>query len=137
MADLVNIITAYDEAWEQAGSRKGDCYRLAASHLLYDEAPEGSLLVHGQASFMPSHLPCLPFDHAWVEYPDGRVYEPISQMVLTPAEWEAIGRVAYWAAEADKQGWPWAERRYDKETTRQHVLDETTWGPWLPLWETP
>ena len=51
------------------------CYELAGKGILH--APEGSTLVHGTIEGFGNPR----IGHAWVELPDGSVWEPISRVV--------------------------------------------------------
>ena len=106
-------------------NRKGKCYLLAGQYVMDHR---DSVLVHGVASFMT--VVDMPFDHAWVELVNGKIWEPITRMTMTAKQWESIGRPVYWAKEYDS--WAGQPMKYDWDALRERILTEETWGPWFP-----
>ncbi len=91
-------------------TRLGHCYVLAGRHAV--EQP-GSILVHGtiQGGDNPRT------GHAWVEKPDGTVWEPITQWELPADAFERLFNAE-------------AERRYTATEICVLSLRYEHWGPW-------
>lgn len=104
--------------------RQGNCFSLAGQYVMDHK---DSVLVHGVAAFMP-HLVDIPFDHAWVELADGKIWEPITEMTMTAKEWESIARPVYWSGRYEV--WAGLPTRYDHQDLLARVRKEETWGPW-------
>jgi hypothetical protein len=58
-----------------------------------------------------------PNPHAWVEFDEGSVWEPITEQIFTPDGWEAFAH-------------PQVEVRYTKAEARERAMFTGHWGPW-------
>lgn len=92
-------------------ARLGRCYELSGRHVM--NACDGSRLVHGtiQGAGHPR------IGHAWVEKPDGTVYDPVLDAEF-PAEIHAL----VFSARVDAV--------YDLEGVAVQSLRSGHWGPW-------
>jgi hypothetical protein len=67
--------------------REGRCYELALRVMLNPEA-ETWTLVHGSVVSL-SYDPPSRIGHAWIELPDGRIYDPASDRYEAAEKWQA------------------------------------------------
>lgn len=100
--------------WEQ---RRHRCYELAGFAFLFGDlaGAKRALLVHGTM-----HGPYegnQRIGHAWIEFGDRLVWEPVRGLIRDRAEWEAHAR-------------PRAERSYAESTARRAVLQSGHYGRW-------
>jgi hypothetical protein len=91
--------------------RLGRCYELAGEFALMGD--EGVILVHG--SIQGFGNPRLK--HAWVELPNGSVWEPASNK-----EWD---RQVF-----DRVFNPQADNKYDQLSVAKYCTQHEHWGPW-------
>lgn len=90
--------------------RKGYCYVLA---MRYTYEHPIRALIHGTI-----HGPHMPrIDHAWVELPDGSVWEPITNSTFDQQDF----RILFGARE---------ERRYNDTEAARAMLRSNHFGPW-------
>lgn len=105
-----------DDAAHKLDQRLGRCYELAGYALTLGDAPAGSTLVHGSI-----HAVLLRnttrIDHAWIELPDGDVWEPVSRVIWPIGAWNAFAQ-------------PVISHRYVADEARTKILNFHHWGPW-------
>jgi hypothetical protein len=97
-ADLRQRIEA--EARETFGTgrlprRWRRCYEIAGMSMLRRHLPNGSVLVHGNAIMVERGYNAwlsVFRDHAWIELPDGRVWDPVTCEIWAADEWERCAR---------------------------------------------
>lgn len=95
--------------------RRNRCFELAGHAVVFGSVPEGSLLVHG--SWHGPAEDMVRIAHAWVQLPDGWVWEPISCNVYKQEEFE------HWAA-------AWSERSYSKAHAKALMNSSGHYGAW-------
>jgi hypothetical protein len=66
--------------------RQGRCYELVGRVMLYEEGSEAFTLVHGVVN---SGFAWRRVEHAWIELPDGRVYEPVLNEYMDKAGFDS------------------------------------------------
>jgi GNAT superfamily N-acetyltransferase len=89
------------------------CYELAAS-ALFAGAPEGSVLVHGS---IHGYGAPRRIGHAWLNLPDGTVWEPITAKVYDKDAWTAYARAR-------------EERVYTKDQAAKELIGSGHYGRW-------
>lgn len=94
--------------------RRHRCFELATYAVVFGTAPEGSLLVHG-SWYGPGAIERIA--HAWVELPDGFIWEPITCNVYEKTSFE------HWT-----QCWP--ERTYSKPVAQRLIHETGNYGSW-------
>lgn len=96
--------------------RRGRCYELAGYALVFASAPEGAILVHGT---IDGHEPggVGRLGHAWLELPDGTIWEPI---------FGDLWRADDWTAYADAR----VERRYTLKQAQRKIVQTEHYGRW-------
>lgn len=110
----------YDTEWigdEEARTldqRLGRCYELAAFALALGSAPRDAHLVHGSVHALPAPV---RIKHAWLELPDGHVWEPARAHVWHGTSWWTYAR-------------PVIDVRYTVAEARRRIIDAGHWGPW-------
>lgn len=105
---------ANDEPSAEYEDRLKRCFELACYALVFGDAPAGSRLVHGSW-----HGPNAEqrIRHAWLELPDGLIWEPIHAAIYRADQIREYARM-------------WDERTYDKHTASRMTLDWGHYGPW-------
>lgn len=93
--------------------RGGRCYELSAYAVVFGTAPEGSVLVHGSIHGPEAGMQRI--GHAWIELPDGTVWEPLYHEIHRD-----------WATYADAR----EERRYTRRAAMRKIARTGTWGAW-------
>lgn len=93
--------------------REGRCYQLAGAAAAWG-APQGSQVVHGTMNSIFGHD---PIEHAWVEHPDGSVWEPLQGKHWPKPAWDAIVR-------------PSGEKKYHQQEILRNTQEHGHWGPW-------
>lgn len=96
------------EHWPPLASRLGDCYMNAGQILITEEAT----LVHGII-----RAPEGDVAHAWVELDDGYIYEPTSDAVYHPDDFEALHDPVVLAT-------------YESTDAMAIMMREEHWGPY-------
>ena len=66
--------------------RQGRCYELAGRVMLNEDGSETFTLVHGEVS---SGFAWRRIGHAWIELPDGSVYDPVLNEFMTKAGFDS------------------------------------------------
>jgi hypothetical protein len=94
-------------------SRKGRCYELSCYALVFGTAPPNSILVHGSIHGPDDDMERIA--HAWLELPNGKVWEPYTHSVYVN-----------WLTFAE----PREERRYTRYQAIRMVRQTGTWGAW-------
>ena len=89
------------------------CYELAAN-ALFAGAPEGSELVHGS---IHGYGAPRRIGHAWLNLPDGTVWEPITAKVYDKDAWTAYARAR-------------EERVYTKDQAAKELIGSGHYGRW-------
>lgn len=108
-----------DEPARDYSERKSRCYELACQALVWGDAPAGSTLIHGS---MDGHLPdgLGRIGHAWLEFPDGMIWEPImGDLFRTWADWQM------WSDAI-------TEHTYTLRQVQLLLTQHETYGPWAP-----
>ncbi len=90
--------------------RLGRCYELSGLMVLHN--PDTSL-VHGSIQGMGNPR----IAHAWVDLPDGSVWEPATNKVWTRYTFEAFFRAE-------------VTRKYENRSALEHFVRHETYGPW-------
>ncbi|HVZ65088.1 MAG TPA: hypothetical protein VG936_11000 [Lacunisphaera sp.] len=90
--------------------RLGRCYELSGLIVLYN--PDTSL-AHGSIQGLGNPR----IAHAWVDLPDGSVWEPATNKV-----WSRTGFEAFFN--------PRVSQKYDNRRALEHFAQHETWGPW-------
>lgn len=93
--------------------RGGRCFELSAYAIVFGTAPAGSVLVHGSIHGPEAGMQRI--GHAWVELPDGTVWEPYYHEIYRN-----------WTEFADAR---W-ERKYTAKAARRQIARHGTWGAW-------
>jgi hypothetical protein len=96
-------------------NRQGRCYELAGLAMLIEEGSEAFTLVHGilDLSFLGLSS---AYAHAWIELPDGRVYDPNMHSYMPKAE--------YYSRYKPRRCQRYTRLEMAKLAVRHH------WGPW-------
>lgn len=94
--------------------RQGRCYELAGRVMLNEDGSEAFALVHGTAN---SGFAEQRIGHAWIELPDGVIYEPIFNEYMTGAEFNSRAK-------------PSECQRYTRMQTAKLLVHAGHWGPW-------
>lgn len=92
--------------------RLARCFELATKAAAYG-APDGSTLVNGSIQGFDNPR----ISHAWVELPDGTVWEPITRDIIDPRIWKAVYR-------------PVEDVRYSRDEVFQNMAAFAHYGPW-------
>jgi hypothetical protein len=97
--------------------RRGRCYELAGFTFLFGEmvGVKRAMLVHG--SMHGPTADSVRIGHAWIEFGDRLVWEPVRGLIRDRAEWEAHAR-------------PIPERSYAETTARRLAAQSGHWGRW-------
>jgi hypothetical protein len=114
-----DFLNREDEPAYDYSTRKSRCYELACQALVWGTAPKDSFLIHGS---MDGHLPdgIGRIGHAWLELPNGKIWEPImGDLFESWTDWQI------WA---DAQ----TERRYTLARVQRYITATRTFGPWQP-----
>lgn len=90
--------------------RLGRCYELAGRFITNNVG----ILVHGSIQGFDNPR----IGHAWVELPDGNIWEPASAKIWPVEIFSAMFN-------------PEVEQRYDEDETRIAMLRSRHWGPWV------
>lgn len=101
------------EAGHTLEDRSGRCFELSCYALTLGTAPPDSTLVHG--SIQGPYRDAERIAHAWVELPNGKVWEPLRHEVYLNFYEYALAM---------------PERRYDIVRARRLTLSTGHWGPW-------
>lgn len=113
--------TLADNVWfgtEFEGPRSGRCYELAGTAMMRGLMVHRSvLLVHGTI-FNERFSMNGRSGHAWVEFEDGAVWEPILGEVYGPLEWEE------WATPRQDEG------AYNRDDVLHLLVSSGHYGPW-------
>jgi hypothetical protein len=102
------------QRYDLVQARLGLCYMMAGHALVLGTAPKGSKLVHGTIHHV---LAGHSIEHAWLQLPDGSVWEPTQGKTWSAMEWEAIFR-------------PRDTVSYTIEQAREKMLESGDYGPW-------
>ena len=94
--------------------RQGRCYELAARVMLNEDGSETFTLVHGVVS---SGFAWRRVGHAWIELPDGKVYEPVLNEYMTKAGFDSRAK-------------PSECQRYAYMQAMKLLGHTGTFGPW-------
>jgi hypothetical protein len=97
------------EAHPPIPDRLGDCYLNAGQIIMDDDAT----LIHGVITSDQYG----DVAHAWVELDDGYIYEPSTDAVYHPEDFEKIHA-------------PVELKRYEGEEARIEMISNEHWGPW-------
>lgn len=100
--------------YEAVQARLALCYMMAGHALVLGTAPQGSKLVHGTIHHV---LAGRSIEHAWLELPDGSVWEPTQGKTWSPLEWGAIFR-------------PRDTTSYTRVEASAKMLETGNYGPW-------
>lgn len=105
---------ANDEPSVGFGQRIQRCFELAGYAIVFGDAPEGSRLVHGSW-----HGPKAErrIRHAWLELPDGLIWEPIRAVIHQADEFRSWARM-------------WDEVSYTKSQAQNACQAFGHYGPW-------
>jgi hypothetical protein len=98
---------------QRVRNRLGRCYELAGRVMLHEEGSETFTLVHGIVAL---GFEGRRIEHAWIELPDGRVYEPVLD--------EYVEATAF-----DSRAAPSECQRYTRMQAAR-LIAKHTWGPW-------
>lgn len=99
--------------------RLGRCYELAGREVIlpgdrFHPGRGAPVLVHGTIQGFGNP----PNPHAWIEFRDGTVWEPITEQYFGAGEWVAFAN-------------PGAEAvRYTVQEARRRAVVTGHWGPW-------
>jgi hypothetical protein len=104
-----------DESALTIDERLTRCYELAAYALTIGTAPDDAILVHGTWQHVVHTDKRI--GHAWLELPDGQIWEPIRGVIWYRAAWNMILQ-------------PIEERRYTKSEAHNAVMFYRHWGRW-------
>lgn len=90
------------------------CYEIAGYAIAFGSAGDSARLVHGSW-----HGPNADqrIGHAWVELPNGLLWEPIHAAIFDAEAMKAYARM-------------WDERTYDKSTARKMIQSHQDYGRW-------
>lgn len=102
--------TIEDEPAGTTAERAGRCYELTAYALLFGSAPLGTVLVHGTVQGNGPRI-----GHAWLELPDGSVWEPMYHLIYL--NWTEYASAV-------------EERRYTSTEARRLIMSSGHWGCW-------
>lgn len=117
VCDLLGTEVANGEPSAIYADRRTRCYELAACAVLppYGLAPKGSRVIHGTIKGPGNHYERI--GHAWLELPDGLLWEPISGLIHDRNEWMK------WAS-------AWEERTYTRGQVIQLIGRHQHYGRW-------
>lgn len=104
-----------DESALTVEERLTRCYELSAYALTIGTAPPDATLVHG--TWQHVVYAAKRIGHAWLELPDGHIWEPISGQIWKREMWNLILN-------------PVEECRYTKDEARNAVMFHRHWGRW-------
>lgn len=99
-------------ARSRIAARLGQCYVLAGRAVAFGPYEVGTL-VHGSIEGYGNPR----IAHAWVELPDGSVWEPISDTEYPQIVFRALFH-------------PGPGPRYAREAVLKHIAGSAHWGPW-------
>lgn len=100
---------------EDSGPRTSRCYELASSAMIR-LAPRGATLVHGSI-YNPDFPVPGRMGHAWIELPDGAVWEPVFGIIYEPLAWLEYAS-------------PEIERAFTYDDVLHLTLSSGHHGPW-------
>ena len=104
------------ESLKQVRNRRGRCYELTWRAMLEEEGSEAFVLVHGTLAASLLGL-WDAYGHAWIELPDGRVYDPTLNEYAPKAEYYD------WYKPSDCQ-------RYSRTQAMELAAHVGHYGPW-------
>lgn len=92
--------------------RLGQCYALAGRYII-DHYGSDLALVHGTIQGFGAP----PLDHAWVRFPDGRVWEPATNTIYSPGDFQVLFN-------------PQEVQTYSGKEAMSKMVDTGHFGPW-------
>jgi hypothetical protein len=95
-------------------ARKGRCFELAGRAIIFGNTPKNSLLVHGTWMGPGAEE---PYAHAWIQLSDGRIWEPITCLLVPRKVWETVTKAR-------------SERLYSRHTASTLMIKSKHWGCW-------
>lgn len=103
-----------DEVFLTFEQRIKNCYHLAGYAVVFGEAGRSSRLVHGSWQGPTAEQ---RIGHAWVELPNGLIWEPIFAAIFDGEELRRYARM-------------WDERTYDYHVAKKMIQSSGHWGRW-------
>lgn len=104
-----------DESALTVDERLRRCFELAGYALTIGDAPSDAILIHGTWQHIVHAERRIA--HAWLELPDGQIWEPIQGNIWHRRAWIALLQ-------------PQEERRYTRAEARRLVALHHHWGRW-------
>jgi hypothetical protein len=105
------------ECLKRVRKRAGRCYELAGRVMLYEPGADGFTLVHGHLCPQVKVDPHRAYAHAWIELPNGTIYDPVLDQYIPVAVYAAS-----WGAVA--------EARYTQKKAVTLMTGRGDFGPW-------
>jgi hypothetical protein len=108
----VTVEERFSRGTDPGRDYRGRCYEMAIKYLATHVDEPALRLVHGTL-----YIVGVPYAHAWIEIPGGRVFDPVSQVF--------DDRAAYYRVQEAE-----AERVYTSTEAGQLALRTKHYGPW-------